>query len=258
MRFAGFVLAAIALCTPSWAQTPSCAGDIEIGDAHIMRVEKNGVLVMTDGRALKLEGVRLPAGALDHAPQVIADRAFAELSGLAKGRELDVRAVYPKEDRYDRVRGQIFTRDGVWLQLELLQKGLARVDILPDRGECYRELYAAEADARRAGLGLWADPAYVSRLPEQLGPDIGTFQIVVGRVAKAVANQQGGIALDFGQDWRRDFSVLIGTDDVKTFKYMGVDPLNYEGKLIRVRGVVQQMNGPAIAVGNPKQIELLQ
>jgi hypothetical protein len=39
---------------------------------------------------------------------------------------------------------------------------------------------------------------------------------------------------------------------------MGVDPLNYEGKLIRVRGIVQTNNGPAIAVGNPKQIELLQ
>lgn len=258
MRSWAFALAAVALTGSSVAAAPSCAGDIEIGNAHIMRVEKNGVLVMTDGRALKLEGIRLPAGTQDHAPQAIADRAFAELESLAKGRELDAHAVWPKEDRYDRVRGQIFTRDGTWLQLDLLQKGLARVELLPDRGECNRELYAAEAEARKAGLGLWADPAYATRAIEQLGPDIGTFQIVVGRVAKASVNQQGGVSLNFSADWKRDFTVIISADDVKTFKTMGVDPLNYEGKLIRVRGVVQNQGGPAIAVGNPKQIELLQ
>lgn len=258
MRFRAFALAVAAFTAPSLAAAPPCAGDIEIGNAHIMRVEKNGVLVMTDGRALKLEGIRIPVGPQDHAPQAIADRAFAELENLAKGRELDARAVWPKEDRYDRVRSQIFSRDGTWLQLVLLQKGLARVELLPDRGECNRELYAAEAEARKAGLGLWADPAYAPRSAEQLGPDIGTFQIVVGRVARALANQQGGVFLNFGADWKRDFTVSISADDVKTFKTMGVDPLNYEGKLIRVRGVVQPLGGPAIAVGNPKQIELLQ
>lgn len=257
MRLYAFLLAAAVWAAPSFAAAPACAGDVEIADAHIMRIEKNGVLVMTDGRALKLEGIRLPMGAADHAPQAIADRAMAELDRLAKGQRLDARATYPKEDRYDRVRSQIFTRDGNWLQLDLLQKGLARVEISPDRGECYRELYAAEADARKAGAGMWADPAYATRLGEQLGGDIGTFQIVVGKVVNT-AIQNGAVYLNFGPDWRRDFTVIIGAEDAKTFKTMGVDPMNYEGKLIRVRGVVQPANGPAVVVGNPKQIEVLQ
>ena len=45
---------------------------------------------------------------------------------------------------------------------------------------------------------------------------------------------------------------------MKTFRAMGVDPLGYKGKLIRVRGMVQSLNGPEIEVANPKQIELLQ
>lgn len=251
--------AAVLSCAGAFAAAPPCAGDVEIGDAHIMRVEHNGVLVMTDGRALHLEGIRLPNAVQDRAPQPIADQAFAELNALAKGRELDAYAVYPKEDRYDRVRSQIFIHGtDTWLQIELLKKGLARVDIAPDRGECYRELYAAEADARRAGLGLWSDPAYVSRLASNLTPtDVGTFQIVIGKVLSTAAND-GRVYLNFGQDWRRDFTVTISADDLKTFRRMGVDPLNYEGKLVRVRGIVQQVNGPEIAVGNPKQIELLQ
>ena len=248
--------AAVLVCTGALA-APPCVGDVEIGDAHIMRVEHNAVLVMRDGRALHLEGIRLPNAAQDHAPQAIADQAFAALNDLANGRELDAYAVYPKEDRYDRVRSQVFTPDGVWLQIELLKKGLARVDIAPDRGECFREFYAAEADARHAGLGLWADPAYAFRAPGAVIADVGTFQIVVGKVLNAAAND-GRIYLNFGPDWRRDFTVTISADDVRTFKQMGVDPLNYEGKLIRVRGIVQTNNGPAIAVGNPKQIELLQ
>ncbi len=259
MRVWVLVIAIAAGVVPSRAQSaPSCAGEIEIGNARIMRVEPtNDVLVMNDGRALHLEGIRLPNAALDHAPQAIQDRAFAELVSLAKGQELDARAIYPKEDRYDRVRAQIFAKDGTWLQTELLKKGLARVDISPDRGECYRELYAAEAEARHSGMGLWADPAYALRSPDTVAADTGTFQVVVGRVL-STAEDQGRIYLNFGKDWRRDFTVMIPPDDVKTFKHMGVNPLNYEGKLIRVRGIVQSQNGPEIAVGNPKQIELLQ
>jgi len=246
---AGMIIAA----APAMA-APECAGEREIASAHIMRVEANGVLVMTDGRALKLEGIRLPSGALDHAPQALAVEARTELESLAKGRELDIYALYPKEDRYDRVRGQLY-EDGKWLQLELLRKGLARVELSPDRGECYRELYAAEAEARRAGLGIWVNTAYAQRAPESVKSDIGTFQLVVGRVLAATASE-GKVILTFGMDARRDFTVVIAPDDVKTFKYMGVDPLNYGGKLVRVRGVLQA--GPVIAVGNPKQIELLQ
>lgn len=256
MRF-GLLLVLAALTAPSFAAAPPCAGDIEIGDVHIMRIERNGVLVMTDGRALKLEGIRLPAGVADHAPTAIADRAFAELEHLAKGVRVDARTVWPKEDRYDRVRSQVFTRDGLWLQLDLVQKGLARVDLTLDRGECGRELFAAEAEARRTGQGLWADPAYGVRTPDQLADTIGTFQVVAGRVL-AVATQDGAMYLNFGPDWRTDFTVILGADDVKRFKSLGVDPAGYEGKVVRVRGVIQSANGPAIGVGNPRQIEVLQ
>ncbi|GAA0578259.1 thermonuclease family protein [Rhizomicrobium electricum] len=256
MRSWTIALAVAAMAAPSFAAAPPCAGDIEIADAHIMRVEKNGVLVMTDGRALKLEGIRLPAGPADRAPQALAERAFAELESLAKGARLDARATWPKEDRYDRVRGQIFTRDGTWLQLDLLKKGLARVELLPDRGECNLELYAAEAEAHKAGAGLWADPAYATRRADQIAADVGTFQLVIGRVAKSFSTQENGIVLVLGPDPQRDLTVRISADDVKRFKWLGVDPLNYDGKLIRVRGVVQP--GPSIAVGNPRQIELLQ
>jgi micrococcal nuclease len=236
---------------------PSCAGDVEIAKAPIIRVEKNAALILKDGRAATLEGIRLPYGETDRAPQAIMSRAFAELRALAVGNMLDLYAVWPKEDRYDRVRSQIFDRDGNWLQIELLRRGLARVEIAPDRGECSAELYTAESEARKARAGLWALPAYALRTPETVGATIGTFQIVVGRV-RAANIKDGRVYLDFGADWRTDFTVTIAPDDKKTFRRMRVDPLNYQGRLIRVRGIVQSYNGPEMEIGSPKQIELLE
>jgi micrococcal nuclease len=251
------VLAAMVLgASGALAAAPPCAGDIEIGKANIMRVEANGVLVLTDGRALHLEGIRLPT-VHDHAPQAIADAAFTALSALAKGQMLDARAVYPKEDRYDRVRAQVFAADGTWLQIEMLKRGLARVDIAPDRGECNGDLYDAERQARHAGLGLWALPEFAFRTPENVGADMGTFQVVMAWV-KATGVNEGRVYLNFGADWRTDFTVTISPDDMKTFRRMGVDPLLYQGRLIIVRGIVQSQGGPEIEVGNPKQIELVQ
>lgn len=252
------VLAAVLCAGAAYGEAPPCAGPVEIDNAHIVRVEHNGVLVLSDGRALSLEGIRLPHDAADHAPQLLTGQAFDALSKLVVGQDLTAHAVYPKEDRYDRVRVQAVTKDGVWIQDELLRRGLARVDLAPDRGECWRELYDAEIAARQAKLGIWADPAYQVRSADAVPPaDIGTFQVVMGRVLdSSIVN--GRVFLNFGPDWRSDFTVTIMPDDLKTFRAMGVDPLGYKGHVVRVRGFVQSDNGPEIEIATPKQIELLQ
>ena len=255
-RILAFLAAALA-CGEAQAGAPPCAGDVEIGDAAIVRVEHNDVLILNDGRALHLEGIRVPRAAQDRAPQAVDDQAYDALNALAKKQDVVARAVWPKEDRYDRVRAQIFTKDGTWLQTELLLRGLARVDLAPDHGECYRELYDAEDVARAARAGLWSSPAYAVRTPDTVKADVGTFQLVVGKVLSADIRDSRAY-LNFGADWRTDFTVTISPDDMKTFRRMGVDPLGYQDKLVRVRGIVQWLNGPEIEIGNPKQIELLQ
>lgn len=241
------------------AAFPSCAGPVEIADARVARVERtNDVLVLRDGRAIHLEGIRLPRSGRDRAPAFIADQAYDALNARARGHDLTITATAPKEDRYDRVRGQVFDREGAepWLQVALLGSGLARVEISPDRTECWRELYDAESEARAAQKGLWALPAYQIRSPDQLGGDINTFQIVQGTVANAEV-REGRAYLNFGPDWRTDFTVTIAPEDMSNFRKEGVDPRGYASKTIRVRGIVQQFNGPEIEIANPEQIEVL-
>jgi endonuclease YncB( thermonuclease family) len=253
-------LAALICASVHAAASPSCFPPVEIPHAKIVRVERNGVLVLEDGRAARLEGILLPAGAADRAPEFYAEQAVAELGELATGHIASFAAQPPKEDRYGRLRAQVLasgagTEDS-WLQVELLRRGLARVSLAPDRGECASELYAAEARARAAKAGLWSSAAYSVRTPEEAADQTGTFQIVQGTV-HSVANGGGRVFLEFGPDWRKDFAVMISADDLKNFRAIGVDPFSYADQSVRVRGWIARVRRPEMDIATPQDIEVI-
>jgi endonuclease YncB( thermonuclease family) len=241
------------------AARPACAGPVEIAAAQVVRVERNGVLVLSDGRAVELEGIRMPLSPQDKARP--GDKAGAEalsaLRDLTADASVTFTAVPPKEDRYDRVRAQGFAGD-VWLQAALLERGLARVAISPDRGECARELQAAEARGRGGKAGVWTGAAaspYRVRGPQDMRGTVGTFQVVEGWVTN-VGRSSGRIFIDFGDDWQRGFSATIAPEDRGRFRE--IDPARLIARHVRIRGMVQDYRGrPEIALSNPAQIEIL-
>lgn len=232
---------------------PDCAGSVEIAHAHIVREEQNGALILGDGRAVLLEGIRLPGA--DRTADPIATHALAVLRELAMNQSLTLTATPPKQDRYDRVRVQAF--GNVWLQTEMLKRGLARVAIMPDRQECSPDFFEAEVEARAAKRGLWALPEFAVRQAGSLSAPAGSFQVVEGRVVN-VASHDGRVFLDFNTDYRKGFSATVAPDDRKAFR--GSDPAleDLPGHVIRLRGIVENFGGrPEIALSNPRQIEFL-
>ncbi|MGD0193059.1 MAG: thermonuclease family protein [Rhizomicrobium sp.] len=242
------------------ASLPSCAPPVEASNVRVVRVEKNGALILEDGRAVDVEGVMFPAGARDHAPRFLADQAISVIEELVRGRLVNLAAQRPKEDRYGRLRAQVFIAEDVaqpWLQIEMLHRGLARVSIAPDRRECASELYAAEDSARTSRNGIWSQGPYAVRsASSSLAGDTDTFQVVKGTILSAnVRNGRG--YLDFGTDWHRDFTATISPEDLKSFREAGVDPESYEGKTVLVRGWVEKLRRPEIEVAVPEDIEVL-
>jgi micrococcal nuclease len=255
----GAILAAICLCPGFGMASPvisDCAGKIMAANARLLRVERNGELILTHGGPATLEGIRLPPVRDDHAAPAIAEAAFAELSRLANEAPLTLAVTPPGTDRYGRLRAQAF--GAVWLQRALLERGLARVALAPDRSDCAPDLYEAETAARLAGRGVWALPAYRVRSADYaLKADTGTFQIVEGRVVQ-VGGGKDRTFLDFSADWRRGFSAIVVGEDRKTFRRAGFDLASLAGRRIRLRGMVETYEGrPQIALSNPAQIELL-
>jgi micrococcal nuclease len=243
------------------AAAPACIPPVEVSNAKSVRVEKNGVIVLADGRAARLEGVLLPTGASDHAPQFLGGQAISTLADLTADHTVDLAVAPPKEDRYGRIRAQILLHakgGDIWLQEEMLRKGLARVAIAPDRNECVEELYTAEARARRDKAGLWASSDYAIRTPSQTEGDVGTFQIVEG-VVDSVSSNGGRVFLDFAQGERTGFVATISPDDMKRFREIGVEPFAYANETVRVRGWIERVSSrPEIALATPAQVEVVE
>ncbi len=124
---------------------PDCANEVAISRAQVLRVEKDGALILSNGRTAVLEGIRLPG--TDNSDTPVAAQALQTLRKWAMSAPLVLTADEPKLDRYGRIRVQAF--DHAWLQMTLLERGLARVQIAPDRQECAPDLYDAEKKARR-------------------------------------------------------------------------------------------------------------
>ncbi len=247
------ILAAIWLPQDSYAAReerfiPDCAGNVEIAHARVARVERDGGLILGGGRSVGLEGIRL---ALDR-PRPLADQARSALAAMAQSGTVSFTATPPVQDRYGRPRVHGFGAQ--WLQTALLEQGLARVSISPDRSECAPDLYEAEARGRAKRAGLWALTAYRLRSPQDLKGSTGSFQLVEGQISR-IGRVDGRTVLDFGG--RDGFSAVIAAGDRRAFRDFDLDTLS--GHRVRVRGIVQDHRGRAeILLSNPFQIERLE
>jgi hypothetical protein len=88
---------------------------------------------------------------------------------------------------------------------------------------------------------------------------IGREALVEGRVRSTHEGggdgDGAGLALNFGDDWKTDFSVLIPTRLRADFDKAGLSPGKAEGRELRVRGTVGEKNGPLIVVTRPEDVE---
>jgi hypothetical protein len=180
---------------------------------------------------------------------------LGSLRDLAAAGPLVLATVPPTDDRYGRLRVQAFAE--VWLQGELLRRGLARVQISPDRPECAADLYRLEREARAAGRGLWDLPAFTPRKAAAVAlSDAGTFQIVEGKLLNA-ASHDGRIFLDFSEDYQRGFSAIVAPEDARRFRRAKLE--NLTGHSIRLRGTVEEFGGRSeIELSDPAQIEIIE
>lgn len=159
-------------------------------------------------------------------------------------------------DRYGRKNAQLYLKDGRWLQGELVRQGWARPYPLAGETQAIRDLYLLEKIARQSNLGHWADKEWkiISALAETIPK--GSFQMIEG-VVVAVAQVKGKTYLNFGHNWRRDFTVMLTKKDLKKFREKGFDLPILKGKRLRVRGWVFEKNGPMIRAEHPLQFQLL-
>ncbi|OHC74391.1 MAG: nuclease (SNase) [Rhodospirillales bacterium RIFCSPLOWO2_12_FULL_58_28] len=227
------------------------------GAARVTEIIDGDTITLDDGRQVRLVGIqapKLPLGRRDFKTWPLADEAKHALEKMISGRVVELRHGGEKIDRHGRTLAHLFLENGVWAQGEMLKAGMARVYTFPDNREMAASMYAIEHMARQDRRGIWDHPFYAVRTPEEASERLGTFQVVEGVVMDAV-KVKGVVYLNFGADWRKDFTVMIPSGATRMFLKDGIDPLSFKGKKIRARGWLKERNGPMIEASHPEQLE---
>jgi micrococcal nuclease len=263
---ASTTLAAIAWCFGA-SISPTYAACVlsELEAATVAEIIDGETLKLGDGRIVRLIGAKAPAAPLGWRgddPWPLVEESKQALDKLASGKQVELRYGGRRSDRYDHLLAEVFVMgEGgpIWLQEELVSEGLARVYSFPDNRACIAELLARESEARAKRLGVWGSSAYRIQSADdvdRLGRLTQSYQLVEGTVAK-VGEGGGRIYLNFGNDWRSDFTVSVERKDVPKFTAANLDLKRLGGKRIRARGWIEWRNGPMIAATHPEQLELL-
>jgi hypothetical protein len=136
--------------------------------------------------------------------------------------------------------------------------GYARVAAQVETTACAAELLSRERAARAGKLGLWADPYYGLLGAESLAElraEQGHFAVVEGKVL-SVRESGGTIYVNFGRRWSQALTVTISKRHERIFAAAGMPPKTLENRRVRVRGFVDERNGPRIEATRPEQIEI--
>jgi endonuclease YncB( thermonuclease family) len=227
------------------------------GPIAVAEVIAGDLARLADGRVVRLAGIRVPAaGDRESGAERFAERARAELRALLDGQLVTLTTAEAPYDRYGRLVAQIERADGVWLQGALLERGLAQVQTRPGETAHAGEMLALEQDARAARRGLWAEPAFMAQDAGALDHSAGRFRIVRGRVQR-VAPTERYLYLNFGADWRSDFTVRIAPELADSLPGVGLDLAGLAGRMVEVRGLVLEAAGPLIELSHAEQIRVL-
>jgi micrococcal nuclease len=217
-------------------------------------------LTLADGRTVRMVGIQAPKlakGRVGFRDWPLSHEAEAALSDLAAGQSVTLLYGGARQDRSGRVLAQLERADGLWLEGELLQRGLARVYTFADNRTGATEMLRLEAEARAARRGIWDDPFYAVRKPEETLDHLDSFELVEGQIVDA-ARVRGTVFLNFGADWHKAFTVRLRPEAVALFQGAGLDPLTLKGETVRVRGYIRRDRDRAeMDVTHPEEIEKL-
>jgi endonuclease YncB( thermonuclease family) len=247
-RCATIVIFGVAFAAPAIAG--ACAFESQ-GEGRVAAVIDARSFRLDDGTEVRLAGIE--PSATDQA------QGASALAAIMAGRRVTLRGEDDTPDRYGRQSAWVFLEGSETpVQSELLSRGEALVSVNISDKDCAKTLATAEAEARQARRGIWADPTAIKNAesPGDILAGIGRFMVVEGKVLSV--RQAGATTyLNFGRNWTRDFAVTISRRMVPAFEAAGLAPKSFENRRIRVRGFIEARGGPRIELLRVGQVEML-
>ena len=232
---------------------------------RVLRIIDGDSFVLKTGEgelSVRLASIEAPHfGREDKPAWPFAVESKSALQALILGQEVSLYYADRERDRFGRaiVQAYVTSPNGsseIWVQSEMIKRGFARVYSWPNERVDIGALYRFEQAARRKNLGIWSDPFYAIRSPDPdpLAQFVDSVQIIEG-IVTSTADVRGTIYLNFGADYKTDFTIAIARKYRRKFE--AIDPVSLEGARVRVRGWVELYNGPMIWIDHPERLEVL-
>ncbi|MGY6627243.1 MAG: thermonuclease family protein [Oceanicaulis sp.] len=231
----------------------------EVASAHAFSIPAEDG---TETRVI-LAGVATPRA--ETAPEAAAlarARLEALLAEAGAGLSVVPAADGDSLDRYGRVQARaVFSRGAERVDVggEMIADGWAVVWPRDGLNLPLDDFLTREADAREQARGAWGLGVFAVRDsdPDRLAQYLDSAQIVEGRVTSTGEARNGRVFLNFGADWRTDFTISASRSTRNRFEAAGIRLETLDGAVVRVRGWLQEENGPMITLTHPAQLDIL-
>jgi micrococcal nuclease len=126
--------------------------------ARVQRVVDGDTIVRAGGERVRYIGIDTPESVKPGTPvQCFAKAASHENQQLLAGQAVRLRFDAERRDRYGRLLAYVYrTRDGLFVNAELVRRGYARTMTIPPNVAHAGEFRRLARGARQAGRGLWS------------------------------------------------------------------------------------------------------
>ena len=238
----------------------SCSFSQDYSNIKVIEVIDGDTIKLSNGKLLRYIGIDTPEVRIKKGSQFIYDpQPFAREATqfnkkLVEGKFIKVEFDLQKTDRYGRLLGYCFIKD-TFINAELIKNGYAVLYTYPPNVKYVDLLLKLQKEARNRKVGLWKNFSVISA--DQAYKHLNQIKIVEGRVLDTYKTAKC-VFLNFGNDYKTDFTVVIFKNSLAEFYNIGIDPVDfYKHKKIAVNGRIKEYNGPEIIANSPYQIEVI-
>ncbi len=226
----------------------------------VIKVIDGDTVKLSNGKLLRYIGIDTPEirirknGEFVYSPQPFALEAKAYNEKLTENRFVRIEFDVQKKDKYGRLLGYCFA-DGVFVNAKLIEDGYAVLYTFPPN-TAHTDFFAKlQKEARKNKRGLWGSYEVIAH--HQAADHINQIRTIRGEVVDTYQSQKC-VYLNFGKNYKKDFTVVIFNNSLNEFIDKNIDPATfYKNKLIEVTGKVKEYNGPEVIINHPNEITVI-
>ncbi len=234
---------------------------VDYSQIKVEKVIDGDTVILSTGESLRYIGIDAPEtwvrkeGEFVYEPEPFGPEATQFNRELVEGKRVRVEFDVERTDRYGRLLGYCFV-DDIFVNQKLVQQGYALLYTYPPNVK-YADLFiAAQKEARKNREGMWGSYQIVGH--RDVREHINQVRSVRGRIVNTYKSERITF-LNFGFDYRRDFTVVIFNNVLDFFHQKNINPVDfYRGKTVEVFGRIEKhKSGPQIVVHSPDQIRVI-